>query len=65
MSELKDFTVTKANALVQASYRLTLNEQRLVLCCVAQLDPRQALPKDNLFTVSIDNYAGIYFRDME
>lgn len=60
MSELKDFTVTKANALVQASYHLTLNEQRLVLCCVAQLDSRKPLPKDNLFTVSVEDYAGLF-----
>jgi plasmid replication initiation protein len=35
--------VSKSNALVRASYRLTLAEQRIVLACLAQLDTRRAL----------------------
>lgn len=34
--------VSKSNALVRASYRLTLAEQRIVLACLAQLDTRRA-----------------------
>jgi plasmid replication initiation protein len=45
-------TVTKSNTLIQASYKLSLNEQRLLLLCVAQLDGRKPLPKDNLFSVN-------------
>ncbi len=70
--ELKNFVVTKANALIQASYRLSLNEQRLVLCCVAQLDGRKPLPKDNLFTVNVADFAEMFsldpknaYRDLE
>ena len=40
-----DITVTKSNDLVRASYRLTVNEQRLILMCIAQLDPRKPIPK--------------------
>jgi len=47
-------------ALVQASYKLSLNEQRLVLACVAQLDSRKALPKDNLFTLTAADFAETY-----
>ncbi|BBL77404.1 replication initiation protein [Methylomagnum ishizawai] len=65
MAELKGFVVTKANALIQASYRLTLNEQRLVLCCVAQLDSRQPLPKDALFTVNVADFAAMFSLDMK
>lgn len=72
MAEMKDFIVTKANALIQASYRLNLNEQRLVLCCVAQLDGRKPLPKDNLFTVNVTDFAEMFsldpknaYRDLE
>jgi len=43
-----------------------------VLCCVAQLDGRKPLPKDNLFTVSVADYAGTFpideknaYRDLE
>ncbi|SMF97780.1 Initiator Replication protein [Methylomagnum ishizawai] len=63
--ELKNFVVTKANALIQASYRLNLNEQRLVLCCVAQLDPRQPLAKDDLFTVNVADFAAMFSLDMK
>lgn len=35
--------VCKSNALVRASYKLTLAEQRIVLACLAQLDTRRAL----------------------
>ena len=38
-------TVTKSNELIRASYKLTVNEQRLVLACIAQLDPRKPIPK--------------------
>jgi len=40
-----DITVTKSNDLIRASYSLTVNEQRLVLSCIAQLDPRKPVPK--------------------
>ena len=43
--------VTKANAIVEASYRLTLQEQRLVLFCVAQVDSRRSLDEQRTFTV--------------
>jgi len=43
--------VTKANAIVEASYRLTLQEQRLVLFCVAQVDSRIPLEEQRTFTV--------------
>jgi Initiator Replication protein len=60
MAQLIDFVVTKSNALIQASYKLSLNEQRLVLACVAQLDGRKPLPKDNLFTLSATDFAQTY-----
>jgi plasmid replication initiation protein len=40
-----DLVVTKSNELIRASYKLTINEQRLVLACIAQLDPRFPIPK--------------------
>lgn len=43
--------VTKANAIVEASYRLTLQEQRLVLFCVAQVDSRRPLEEQRTYTV--------------
>lgn len=43
--------VTKANIIVEASYRLTLQEQRLVLFCVAQVDSRLSLEEQRTFTI--------------
>ena len=57
---MTSLTVTKSNSLIQSSYKLTLNEQRLVLACIAQLDSRRPLPKDNLFTVNADDFAEQY-----
>lgn len=39
--------VTKANDLISASYRLTLQEQRLLLAAIAQVDPRKPMPPDH------------------
>lgn len=41
----KDLSVTKSNELIQASYRLTLQEQRVILACLAKVDPRHDIPK--------------------
>lgn len=57
MSESKELFVTKHNSLIEASYKLTLNEQRLILLCISQLDPRKPLPKENLFTITARDFA--------
>ena len=41
--------VTKANALIEASYNLTLNEQRIILACAAKLDGRKPMPREAVF----------------
>jgi plasmid replication initiation protein len=40
--DLAHYRVTKSNVLVNASYKLTLNEQRLILACIAQIDSRRS-----------------------
>lgn len=52
MEANKDLVVTRHNSLVEASYKLSLNEQRLLYLCVAQVDPRKPIPKENSFTVT-------------
>ncbi len=42
--EPSSLLVTKANDLISASYRLTLQEQRLLLAAIAQVDPRKPMP---------------------
>ena len=53
----KDLVITKHNSLIEASYKLTLNEQRMVLLCIARLDTRKPLPKDNLFTITAKEFS--------
>ena len=55
--------VTKANALIEASYALSLNEQRIILACAAQLDGRKPLPKDNIFELTVDAFQALFNTD--
>lgn len=54
---MSKFLVTKSNHLVEAGYKLTLNEQRLILSVIAQLDGRKPIPKDNYFIITADEFA--------
>jgi plasmid replication initiation protein len=49
--------VTKSNNLVEAGYKLTLNEQRLVLMMISQLDGRKPIPKNGDFTITANSFA--------
>lgn len=49
--------VTKSNHLIEAGYRLSLNEQRLVLIAISKLDARKPLPRDNDFTVTAQEFS--------
>ncbi len=49
--------VYKANALVEASYRLSLYEQRIVLACIAQVRRDESLTDQQLYTVSAQQIA--------
>lgn len=53
----KDLIVTRHNSLIEASYKLTLNEQRLLYLCVSQLDPRKPISKENCFTVTAKEFS--------
>lgn len=47
--------VAKDNRLIQASYALSISEQRVILLCIAKLDSRERIPEDYSFTVSVDD----------
>jgi plasmid replication initiation protein len=53
-------SITKHNSLIEASYRLTLDEQRLILACIAQIDSRQALPEKNRFEVTVGEFVDLF-----
>jgi plasmid replication initiation protein len=56
----KNLTVYKANQIVEASYRLTLNEQRVVLACIAQVKSKEALLTKDEFEVAAKDFAGVF-----
>ena len=50
--------VTKSNHLIEASYRLTLNEQRLVLSSISRIDPRHPIP--SAITITAKEFADTF-----
>lgn len=48
--------IVKSNALVEASYQLTANEQRLILSVIAQIPKQEPVRDDRLYIVSVDNF---------
>ncbi len=66
-------TVVKSNKVVEASYMLSLAEQRVLLCCIAQIDSTAALSENYRFEVTaagisdlvgIENRSSMY-RDLK
>lgn len=49
---MQDALVYKANALVEASYRLSLYEQRIILACISQVRRDEPLTDQQLYIVS-------------
>ena len=55
--------ITKANYLVEASYSLTLQEQRLILACLSKIDSRIEPPKE--VTLSASEYSELMNVDIK
>lgn len=49
--------ITKSNYLIEAGYKLSLNEQRLILTAIGYLDGRKPIPKSNLFTITASEFS--------
>jgi plasmid replication initiation protein len=49
--------VCKSNALIEASYRLTIGEQRLILSCIAQVRPQEPLTDEHMYRVTVQDIA--------
>lgn len=56
----KTNTIVKANVLIEASYRLTLNEQRLILLAISKVNPLERLTEGRLFSVSVKEWQECY-----
>jgi plasmid replication initiation protein len=50
--DMTNWKVAKSNELVKAGYTLTLNEQRLVLFCIAQIDSRKPISRIRAVTAA-------------
>lgn len=59
---MSNLTVTKSNALLDASYQLTARAQKLMLCCVAKLNPKDK-PKPEM-SLTASEYAEILGMEM-
>lgn len=55
-----NLTVYKSNAVIEAGYKLTLNEQRIILACIGQVDPRKELLASDKFEVSAKEFAELF-----
>jgi plasmid replication initiation protein len=53
-------TVYKSNAVIQAGYQLTLNEQRVVLAAIGLVDPRKELLVTDRFELSAKNFCKLF-----
>jgi len=51
--------VYKSNALIEASYRLSVYEQRIILACIAQVRRDEPLTDQQLYTVSAQQVANM------
>ncbi len=56
----KSNSITKHNHLVEASYRLTLDEQRLLLMCISRINPYEPLPEGNRFEVTTEEFCEVF-----
>lgn len=60
MPNLTNLIVTKSNHLIEANYKLSLNEQRLVLTAISQIDGRKPIEKENDFTITANEFSEIF-----
>ncbi|PHM49099.1 replication initiation protein [Xenorhabdus sp. KK7.4] len=59
---MSDLVAYKSNALIEASYKLTLQEQRVLLMCIGKLNPQDEKP-ENIFQLSANEFY-LAFPDM-
>jgi plasmid replication initiation protein len=53
----KNPLVVKSNALIEASYRLSLNEQRLILACISQVRRDEPVTDKIMYSISASEFA--------
>lgn len=64
--------IYKDNKIIEASYKLSLTEQRIVLLAISQINSSEKLTEDKLFTLTASEYSSVFsiskdeaFREMK
>lgn len=57
----KNLTVCKDNKFIEAGYKLTLNELRVVLACIGQVNSMEELLKTDEFELSAKDFSALFF----
>lgn len=60
-SDIKENIVVKSNELIAASYAMTVNEQRLLLACISQIDSRKRLESDAVFSLTVEEARDLFY----
>lgn len=55
----KNTLIVKSNALIESSYRLTTNEQRLILSCIAQIRRDEPVTDQKMYSISASEFSRI------
>jgi plasmid replication initiation protein len=53
---MPDLIAYKSNALIEASYKLTLQEQRFLLVCIGRFNPKDEIPEKTLTITAAEFY---------
>jgi plasmid replication initiation protein len=60
MMNHQQLTVYKANKVIEAGYKLTLNEQRVILACIAQVNSAAELLNTDRFELTAKDFALLF-----
>lgn len=61
-TDMREFSVVKTHPFVQATYSMTVWEQRILLSCISQIDSRY--PIDNkTFTLTVEQARDLFYTD--
>lgn len=56
---MNEARIYKSNALIEASYRLSVTEQRIILACISQAKPDQPITDQIFYNVSVSDIADL------
>ena len=62
-ADLSEFTVTQAHPVVHACYAMTVNEQRVLLACICQIDPRYAMPDGKTYILTVEQARDLFYTE--